>query len=108
MAVVIHDERIVAASVQLPLAESGSIDVLQLGSRHRAAIGIARGSDAIVLVVSEETGVISMAENGNLIRNVTESDIRKRLSSAMSEPSTTERFWVRKKNNGTGAGKNTG
>ena len=99
MAVVIRGERIVAAGVQLPLAESGSIDVLQLGSRHRAAIGIATGSDAIVLVVSEETGVISMAENGNLIRNVTESDIRKRLSSAIGKSDTAERFWARRRSN---------
>jgi diadenylate cyclase len=101
MAVVIHNERIVAASVQLPLAESGSIDVLQLGSRHRAAIGITTGSDALVVVVSEETGIVSIAEDGNLIRNVKESVLRKRLSSAIAGDEGNEWFWSRKKNGKT-------
>ncbi|AQQ72317.1 DNA integrity scanning protein DisA [Limihaloglobus sulfuriphilus] len=98
MAVVIHGERIIAASVQLPLAESGSIDVLQLGSRHRAAIGITTGSDAMVVVVSEETGIVSIAEDGNLIRNVKESALRKRLSNAISGDESSDWFWSRKKN----------
>jgi diadenylate cyclase len=84
MAVIIHGDRVVAASVQLPLAEVGSVDGTELGSRHRAAIGITTGSDAACLVVSEETGTISLAENGRLTRNVDESDLRKYLSSIMT------------------------
>lgn len=84
MAVIIHGDRVVAASVQLPLAEVGSVDGTELGSRHRAAIGITAGSDAACLVVSEETGTISLAENGRLTRNVDESDLRKYLSSIMT------------------------
>jgi len=84
MAVIIHGDRVVAASVQLPLAEVGSVDGTELGSRHRAAIGITAGSDAACLVVSEETGIISLAENGRLTRNVDESDLRKYLSSIMT------------------------
>jgi diadenylate cyclase len=84
MAVIIHGDRVVAASVQLPLAEVGSVDGTELGSRHRAAIGITAGSDAACLVVSEETGIISLAENGRLTRNVNESDLRKYLSSIMT------------------------
>jgi diadenylate cyclase len=79
MAVIIRDDRIIAARVQLPLAEEGSIDGFALGSRHRAAIGITAGSDATCIVVSEETGIISIAQSGNLIRRVTESQLRNHL-----------------------------
>ncbi|MBN1817085.1 MAG: diadenylate cyclase CdaA [Sedimentisphaerales bacterium] len=85
MAVVIQADRIVAARVQLPLAESGSFRGGQLGSRHRAAIGVSSSSDAIVIVVSEETGIISIALDGNLIRNVSEEQLRKRLTTAVVE-----------------------
>jgi len=84
MAVIIRGDRVVAAGVQLPLAEAGSIDGVELGSRHRAAIGITAGSDAMCLVVSEETGIISLAENGRLTRNADESLLRKRLASVIS------------------------
>ncbi len=80
MGVVIRGDRIVAASVQLPLAEAGSIPGVELGSRHRAAVGITAGSDALCLVVSEETGAISIARDGKLIRNVTESQVRSHLA----------------------------
>jgi diadenylate cyclase len=80
MAVVVRGDRIVAASVQLPLAEAGSIAGVELGSRHRAAVGITAGSDAMCLVVSEETGAISIARDGKLIRNVTESQVRSHLA----------------------------
>lgn len=82
MAVVVRGDRIVAASVQLPLAEAGSVPGVELGSRHRAAVGISAGSDAICLVVSEETGAISIARNGELTRNVTESQVRSNLADA--------------------------
>ncbi len=84
MAVIIQGDRVVAAGVQLPLAEAGGIGGVELGSRHRAAIGITAGSDATCLVVSEETGIISLAENGKLMRNVDESRLRKRLTSVIS------------------------
>jgi len=85
MAVVIRGDRVLAARVQLPLTEAGSIDGVELGSRHRAAIGITIGSDATCLVVSEETGSISIAQGGELNRNVTEDQLRKYLTSAMDE-----------------------
>ncbi|MHC4459977.1 MAG: diadenylate cyclase CdaA [Planctomycetota bacterium] len=94
MAVMIRGDRVVAARVQLPLAEAGSIDGVEFGSRHRAAIGITAGSDAICLVVSEENGTISLAQNGELIRQVSESDIRSYLGSAMGEGvPIAGRFW---------------
>ena len=82
MAVVVRGDRLVAASVQLPLAEAGSVSGVELGSRHRAAVGISAGSDAMCLVVSEETGAISVAQKGELTRNVTESQVRSRLGGA--------------------------
>ena len=85
MAVVIRGDRIVAARVQLPLAEAGSADGIELGSRHRAAVGITSGSDALCLVVSEETGAISLARDGVLTRNVTESQIRAHLAGTIEE-----------------------
>ena len=85
MAVVIQGDRIVAARVQLPLAEAEAIGGRQLGSRHRAAIGVTTSSDATVIVVSEETGIISVAVNGNLIRNVSESQLRRYLATAVVE-----------------------
>ncbi len=84
MAVVIRADRIIAARVQLPLAEAGTMDGVELGSRHRAALGITAGSDATCLVVSEETGAISVARNGRLVRNVTEAQIRSYLTSTMT------------------------
>jgi len=94
MAVIVRGDRAVAARVQLPLAEAGSIDGVELGSRHRAAIGITTGSDAICLVVSEETGTISLAQNGKLTREISESQLRKYLISTMDEMvPIVERFW---------------
>jgi len=94
MAVIIRDDKIVAARVQLPLAEAGTVDGLELGSRHRAAIGITAGSDATCLVVSEETGAISIAENGKLFRNINESQLRKHLTSTIDQIApVTERLW---------------
>jgi len=84
MAVIIRGDRVVAASVQLPLAEAGSIGGVELGSRHRAAIGITTGSDATCLVVSEETGVVSLAKDGKITRNIDESALRKHLANVIS------------------------
>lgn len=84
MAVLIRGDRIIAARVQLPLAEAAGMDSAGLGSRHRAAIGITTGSDAVCLVVSEETGVVSIAENGKLTRNLDESMLKKHLAGVLS------------------------
>jgi diadenylate cyclase len=80
MAVIIRGERILAARVQLPLAEADTIDGVELGSRHRAAIGITRGSDAFCVVVSEETGTVSVAKNGKLSRDIDADRLRKYLA----------------------------
>jgi len=79
MAVVIRGDKVIAARVQLPLAEAGALGRKELGSRHRAAVGISSGSDAICIVVSEETGIISMALAGKLVRDLDETGLRKSL-----------------------------
>lgn len=66
-AVVMNNGRITAAACFLPLSENSSISK-ELGTRHRAALGISETTDAVVLIVSEETGVISMAREGKLTR----------------------------------------
>lgn len=84
-AVVIQNERIAAASVFLPLTKNPTIS-RDLGTRHRAAIGITEGSDAISLVVSEETGLITYVEAGELRRNLDTTQLRKFLLDAMEVP----------------------
>jgi len=77
-AVIIEGSRIVAAGCLLPLTESRLIDT-RLGTRHRAAIGLTEQTDAIVIVISEEAGIISVAENGILTRYLSKSDLEKKL-----------------------------
>jgi len=104
MAVVIRDDRIVAARVQLPLAEAGAVKIGpedgsisgtltggDLGSRHRAALGIASDSDALCVVVSEETGAISVALDGKLDRNISETQLRSHLLGTMKQ--TERKTW---------------
>ncbi|MDD5063608.1 MAG: diadenylate cyclase CdaA [Phycisphaerae bacterium] len=94
MAVIIRGDRAVSAGVQLPLAEAGSMNGVELGSRHRAAIGITTGSDAICIVISEETGTISIARNRLLSREISEAELRKLLISTMVEMApVVDRFW---------------
>jgi hypothetical protein len=66
LAVVVKGKRIAAAGVQLPLAEPEDMPDKRLGSRHRAAVGLSRECDALVVVVSEESGKIRLAERGRL------------------------------------------
>lgn len=79
-AVVISENKISAAACMLPLASDSDI-AKELGTRHRAAIGISKESDAIAVVVSEETGKISVAKDGTLIADVREDVLKKILIS---------------------------
>ncbi len=74
-ATVIRNNRIAAAGCFLPLTSNNTINK-QLGTRHRAAIGISEVSDALIIAVSEETGVISLAVNGNLTRYYTKDRLK--------------------------------
>jgi diadenylate cyclase len=84
-AVIIQNERIAAASVFLPLTKNPGIS-RELGTRHRAAIGVTEGSDAVSIVVSEETGLISFIEDGALKRNLDTNGLRRLLLGAMEMP----------------------
>ena len=77
-AVIVSGERILAAGVLLPLSQN-VLDSERYGTRHRAAIGISEQTDAVVVVVSEETGSISLVIRGRIERNLTETQLRRRL-----------------------------
>ena len=79
-AVIMRDGMILAAACFLPKPQKEELINKQLGSRHRAAIGMSENSDALVIVVSEETGQISVAENGNLTRNFTRDKLQHLLT----------------------------
>lgn len=83
MGVVIRGEKIVAAGVQFPLAEGQDISQ-ELGSRHRAALGLSDEADCLVIIVSEETGSISLAERGQLLRKLSVEGLRAMLSRELS------------------------
>lgn len=78
-AVIMRNGIILAAACFLPKPQNEEIINKQLGSRHRAAIGMSENSDAIVIIVSEETGTISVAENGELSRGFTRDSLKKLL-----------------------------
>jgi len=77
-AVVVAGERITAAGVLLPLSQN-VLDSERYGTRHRAAIGISEQTDAIIIVVSEETGSISIVLRGRIERNLSEEHLRRRI-----------------------------
>ncbi|MFN7022173.1 MAG: diadenylate cyclase CdaA [Phycisphaerales bacterium] len=79
LAVIVRGVEIVSAGVQLPLADPEDMPDPSLGSRHRAAVGLTKECDALVIVVSEETGSISLAERGTLDRGLTPTELRERL-----------------------------
>ncbi len=77
-AVIVRGDRIEAAACILTLTENNAISH-DLGTRHRAALGVSESTDALVLIVSEETGIISMAQGGRLTRHLDDNAIRKVL-----------------------------
>lgn len=79
-AVIIRDNRVLAATCYLPLTDRIDLNKA-LGTRHRAAVGISEVSDSMTIVVSEETGEISIAYGGTLYRNLDAIELRKKLTS---------------------------
>lgn len=77
-AAIVRNGRLVAAGCVLPLTKNTDVSS-DLGTRHRAALGMSEQSDAVVVVVSEETGIISLAYQGSLERNLTDSELREKL-----------------------------
>ncbi len=91
-AVVVKDRVVEAARVTLPISERKTVGGVTLGMRHKAALGITEQSDALVVVVSEETGTISIAEGGELIRGLTPGELREKLEGAIEEVSEESLF----------------
>lgn len=95
-AIIIRGDRITSATCYLPLSDNMQISK-DLGTRHRAALGISEVSDALVIVVSEETGKVSVAMGGQLVRGVTAEYLGTRLSQIQYRmPDTRKRFSLRK------------
>ena len=90
-AVIIRNERIAAAGCVLPLTQNRNISS-DLGTRHRAAIGVSEVSDAVVVIVSEETGTISVAVGGMLKRHLAPQTLEKLLLNELA-PKTEEKTW---------------
>ena len=90
-AVVIRDDKIHTAACVLPLTSNNNLS-RELGTRHRAALGMSEVSDAMVIVVSEETGKISIALNGNLTRNLTGETLKNAIERALLKPKTASDF----------------
>jgi diadenylate cyclase len=91
-AVIIRGNRIMAAGCYLPLTENPNLSK-ELGTRHRAALGVSEQSDAAALVVSEETGVISLSNNGKLTRYLDEKTLKQMLINLCKPPAPTLSFW---------------
>ena len=83
LGVIVRGSRIVAGNCQFPSAESDEVDI-NLGSRHLAAVGMSYETDALVLVISEETGVISIADNGKLTRFLSLDDLAEELTNRLA------------------------
>lgn len=78
-AVFIRNQRVVAATCYLPLSDNMELSK-ELGTRHRAGVGISEVSDSLTIIVSEETGAVSIAESGKLIRGVSSDDLKAKLA----------------------------
>ena len=87
-ATVIRGNRLIAAGCLLPLTENRTLST-ELGTRHRAAIGLSEQCDALIVVVSEETGTISVAENGHIMRHLSPEYLKEVLMPAFEMPNTT-------------------
>ena len=83
-AVIVRENRIVAATCYLPLSDNMELSK-QLGTRHRAGVGISEQTDSVTIIVSEETGQVSVAQNGRLIRGVNSSRLREILVKAQNK-----------------------
>ena len=97
-AVILRGDRILTATCYLPLSDNMGLSK-ELGTRHRAGVGISEVSDSLTVIVSEETGKISIASSGKLIRNIDGNLLRKYLNEVQGKPKeekTKKRFWQRK------------
>jgi diadenylate cyclase len=103
-AVIIQKDQIAAAACYLPLSENPFISK-ELGTRHRAALGISEVTDSLTIIVSEETGAISVTRNGDLYRDLTEDEFRDilehQLLTGINKNESSNRWtWKGRRNNG--------
>jgi diadenylate cyclase len=91
-AVIVREDRVVAAACMLPLSENQNLD-RELGTRHRAALGVTESTDAIAVVVSEENNTIAVAHNGRLVRRLDEGELN-RLLYRLYQPSSNVNRWL--------------
>ena len=84
-AIIVRGNRIVSATCYLPLSDNMGLSK-ELGTRHRAAVGISEVSDSLTIVVSEETGSVSIAKNGRILRNLTQEQLREQLLKLQIKP----------------------
>jgi diadenylate cyclase len=96
-AVLVRGDRIVSATCYLPLSDNRGLSK-ELGTRHRAGIGISENSDSLTLIVSEESGKISVAYNGEMDRNVDVEGMRKYLTMIQDKPSEEKKSRRKNKN----------
>ncbi len=94
-AAVIRGKRLIAAGCLLPLTENRSLST-ELGTRHRAAIGLSEQCDALIVVVSEETGTVSVAENGRIMRHLDMDRLKAVLRPAFVAPDASFKDMIRK------------
>jgi diadenylate cyclase len=101
-AVVVHHRIIEAARVTLPLSQTATVGDVILGMRHRSALGISEQADVIAVVVSQETGMISIADNGVLVRGLSSLELKRELRSRLAGTpvQTPESAWNLAKSHG--------
>ncbi len=95
--VIIEHSRVAAAACLFPLSQKTNLGT-ELGTRHRAALGLSEDTDAVIIVVSEETGIISLARDGRLTRNLDEDSLKKTLTELFlpEKPKNHKSWFLRK------------
>jgi len=100
-AVIIRGDRILAAGALLPLAET-TLQSQRFGTRHRAALGITEETDAVVVVVSEENGQVSLVERARIVRNLNEAQLARAIISLLNPAAARRALFGRGEDRGTG------
>lgn len=95
-AIIVRNDRIVAATCYLPLSDNMGLSK-GLGTRHRAAVGMSEVSDALIVVVSEETGDVSIAQGGRLSRGVNEKELMERFTAIQNKKQSSRRLLLKGK-----------
>ena len=90
-AVIVRGDRVISATCYLPLSDNMFLSK-ELGTRHRAAVGVSELTDSLTIVVSEETGKVSAASNGKLLRDLKEEELREQLVSAQNKSQEKGKF----------------